>query len=148
MSKTKSDTSPSKYRVTDRGSFIGPTPANQIHYRPGMVFEPGKGDHKGFTEKIVRTLLDEGQIVPHTEFKSKVELPPQEVAVVGEEGISAPKARRTAVKHKSPWSEDPGALEGKSLDELNLLIIEKDPSSVPMETPEEARAWLSQDFKP
>lgn len=43
------------------------------------------------------------------------------------------------------WSFDPAALEGKSLDELNSLILDHDDSVEPYETEAEAVAHLTQD---
>lgn len=46
----------------------------------------------------------------------------------------------------SKWIFDPATLEGKPLEELNVLIKENGPDVEPFETIEEALAWLSQDF--
>ena len=41
---------------------------------------------------------------------------------------------------------DPEKLKAKSIDELNILVLEVDPDIQPFETSEEAIAWLSIDF--
>lgn len=46
----------------------------------------------------------------------------------------------------SKWSIDPASLTSKTLDELNVMILERDEKIEPFETPEEAVAFLSQDF--
>lgn len=48
----------------------------------------------------------------------------------------------------SPWTIDPSTLEGKDVDELNVMILERDPEQETMETVEEAVAFLSQDYVP
>ena len=47
----------------------------------------------------------------------------------------------------SKWSLNPADLEGKDLDELNVMVLERDETVDPFETVEEAVAWLSQDFE-
>lgn len=46
----------------------------------------------------------------------------------------------------SIWNLDPEQLKGKSLDELNVMILERDDTIDPFDTLEEAVAQLSQDF--
>ena len=48
----------------------------------------------------------------------------------------------------SRWDLDPDGLRGMTLDQLNVMILERDDSVEPQETVEEAVEWLSQDFKP
>lgn len=50
----------------------------------------------------------------------------------------------------SKWNFDPAALEGRTLDQLNSLVLEKDPNQQPFQVGEEAEAvaFLSRDFKP
>lgn len=45
----------------------------------------------------------------------------------------------------SSWKLDPAQLQGKPLQELNLMVLEIDNSIAPFETVEEAIAQLSQD---
>lgn len=111
-------------------------------------------------------LREEGPITP----EQFTENPPGKVkapALPGpgkEDGISENKALTTAVsngistsvKDKEPsteqtaqvtskWVLDPALLEGKTIDELNVMIVERDPKVEPFATAEEAVAWLSQD---
>lgn len=46
----------------------------------------------------------------------------------------------------SKWIFDPATLVGKPVAELNILIKERDPAVEAFETPEEAIAFLSQDY--
>lgn len=64
--------------------------------------------------------------------------------------LSSPKkAGKQAVSQRvSPWDVDPSTIKGKSLDELNVMILERDANQQPCTTVEEAIAFLSQDFKP
>lgn len=48
---------------------------------------------------------------------------------------------------QSPWIIDPAAIATKGLDELNVMIMERDAKVVPFNDPAEARAWLSQNWK-
>lgn len=48
-----------------------------------------------------------------------------------------------------PWDADPAMLAGKSVEELNVMIVERTPPGMQaeaFETPEEASAWLSQNY--
>jgi len=48
----------------------------------------------------------------------------------------------------SPWVLDPEELaKNDDLTALNVMILERDPDAKPLETIEEARAFLSQDFR-
>lgn len=47
-----------------------------------------------------------------------------------------------------PWNYNPAALKDKSLEELNALVLGISSSVSPFETPEEAIAHLSSNFKP
>lgn len=47
----------------------------------------------------------------------------------------------------SPWILDPKTLEGKTLDQLNVMIKEIDPSEDLFEDAKEAISFLSQDFQ-
>jgi len=59
---------------------------------------------------------------------------------------TAPSSPNPAdMRPTSPWKLDPAQLEGKPLQELNLMIKERDDSIEPFETVEEAIAQLSAD---
>jgi hypothetical protein len=42
---------------------------------------------------------------------------------------------------------DPDGIRGLALDQLNIMILERDDEVAPFETVEEAAAWLSQDYE-
>lgn len=46
----------------------------------------------------------------------------------------------------SIWNLDPATLQTQSLDDLNMMILERDEKVEPFASIDEARAWLSQDF--
>ncbi len=48
----------------------------------------------------------------------------------------------------SKWIINPALLHAKDLNQLNVMIRERDPSIQPFETREEAIAFISQDYKP
>lgn len=47
----------------------------------------------------------------------------------------------------SKWTIDPTSLEGRDLEQLNVMILERDPNQSPFATVEEAKAHLSQDYR-
>ena len=49
---------------------------------------------------------------------------------------------------QSKWDIDPSTLTGQTLVQLNAMIQEREPTAPKMPTIEEARAYLSRDFKP
>ena len=69
-------------------------------------------------------------------------------AVNGKELDSAVSKEPVIEQQKSPWILDPATLEGKSLQELNAMIFERDPSIDPLPSAERAKELLSMDFKP
>lgn len=46
------------------------------------------------------------------------------------------------------WNLDPATLSDKSIEQLNAMVLERDPKVKPFDTPEEAMAFLSSDFIP
>lgn len=59
---------------------------------------------------------------------------------------SAAPAPVDDVKTNGRWNFDPLMLNAKALEQLNAMIMERDPKTPPMPTKEEAVAFLSQDF--
>jgi len=49
---------------------------------------------------------------------------------------------------QTKWNFDPALLAGKEIDQLNVMIQERDPSVHPFDTVEEAIAFLSSEFQP
>lgn len=61
--------------------------------------------------------------------------------------ISKPaQAPASIVQPRSPWMLDPATLEGKTIEQLNVMVAERDPSIQAFPTAPEAVAFLSQDF--
>lgn len=65
----------------------------------------------------------------------KIQVPVSRILKSGEVDLS-----------KRLWDLDPDGLKGKSLEELNVMVAERDPEIPALDTVEEAVAWLSQDF--
>lgn len=76
------------------------------------------------------------------------------VTQINAKGVQEVSQRRTtdAKVENSPWNINPDELQGKSVDELNVMILERAPEGgdepPEFETPEEAVAYLSQDHAP
>ena len=51
------------------------------------------------------------------------------------------------IRARSCWEHDPDTIRGRSLEEMNLMIVDLDPRIRPFETVEEAVAQLSADFQ-
>jgi hypothetical protein len=58
-----------------------------------------------------------------------------------------PPVGRTGRVTPSIWTMDPDGIRGLALDQLNIMILERDDEVAPFETVEEAAAWLSQDYE-
>lgn len=76
-------------------------------------------------EWVVKTIIDD---VPEDLRQAEPEPEPEPVA-------------------RGPWRHNPDHLEGKSLDELNIMVQEQDEDIEPFETVEEAIFFLSQDYQ-
>jgi hypothetical protein len=57
-------------------------------------------------------------------------------------GLGAPEGQAPG-----KWGYDPATLQGNSIEELNGLVLSIDSAVQPFPTVEEARSWLSQDFR-
>ena len=136
------------FKVKKGGSILGP---NNVLYRSGQVVPSG--------------LLSAAQIKEHlssgylTALRSKPpELSPEEVEAglsAEEESTDAPPGVETNLgisEEGTPtitslWAIDPDGLRSMSLDQLNVMIMERDDKVEPFEDLEEAIAWLSQDYE-
>ena len=58
-----------------------------------------------------------------------------------------PPKGRTGRMNPSIWVVDPSGIRGLDVDQLNVMILERDAKVQPFETVEEASAWLSQDYE-
>lgn len=127
---------------------------------PGTVIVPGEIYSKSYIEVCIKS----GFIEVESVDKSAEAARERALAVLDENTVTlkvdaeietvgaAPKpeapvevATHTRVSH---WNLDPDGLRGKSLDDLNILVAERDPSVEPFTTVEEAIGWLSMDYSP
>lgn len=69
------------------------------------------------------------------------------ITLLSPSGVSTTSRPVTSVSQPpTPWTLDPTSLNGKTLEQLNVMIQERDDKVEPFQTVEEASAWLSQDF--
>lgn len=111
------------YRVTkDRGCQS----PNGIVYDSGQKIDSGE-----FDQGLLDRLVAKGFL----ETYDPNEAPPP------------PPAGRTGRIIPSIWIVDPSGIRGLSLDQLNIMILERDPDVAPFEDELEAAGWLSKDFE-
>lgn len=94
---------------------------------PDAVTKPTRSGE----EKVIQTL--EGPRGPGVRTSSR-----QKEPAPGERGGG---------QAPSVWTVDPANLEGKSLEELNVMVLDRDNSMEPFSTVEEAVAQLTADFQ-
>lgn len=111
------------YRVTqDRG----------CQSPQGVVYGPGQKVESGdFDQDLLDRLVKKGFLETYDP-----DAPPP----------PAPKGR-TGRTIPSIWTVDPDGIRGMSIEQLNIMILERDDSIEPFETVEEAVAWLTQDYE-
>ena len=108
----------------------------------GVIFKPGdrltKKAKTSLSAKILQSLLANGTLtsskvtVSGTPFlKTLVENPP----------------KPTKLDTVGRWDVDPINLTSMNLQQLNIMVLERDPTMTPFETIEEAAAQLFKDFK-
>jgi hypothetical protein len=154
-----------RLRVNFGGSVLGP---NNIIYRGGEIIPDGL-----LSAKQIQEHINSGYVSPVNESAAMplpdrlTETPPgveekpaiksgsddrrvskpEEVVTTSSGGVvsktTKKKIGRPAV---SIWNLDPAELSGKDIDDLNVMILERDDSIDPFETTEEAVAFLSKDF--
>lgn len=111
------------YRVTKDRGCLAPGGA---YYKPLCEI-----DQALFKPEGIQALIEAG-------FLESFEPAPSAPAPEGRTGLVSP----------SKWSLDPADLQDKGLDELNVMILEREEDLEQFETIEEARAWLTQDYQP
>jgi hypothetical protein len=62
-------------------------------------------------------------------------------------GTTPPAGAEPVQQEGSIWNLDPAGLQSKTLEQLNVMVGERDAQAQPFETTAEAIAWLSRDFK-
>ncbi|MBL4769478.1 MAG: hypothetical protein JKY94_17530 [Rhodobacteraceae bacterium] len=95
---------------------------------PGTIVE--------VSDEILQVLIKKGAVV-------SIESP--EALDVAVRGAGSLNKKGAEARHKFDYSEE--EMDELSLDELNVLVLEKSPEEDPFETEKEARAFLSQDAK-
>lgn len=103
---------------------------DRINLMPGDVI-----DHTLIADSLLKEWIGYGWIV-----ETVVEDVPEDLRHAEPEPEPEAPAR-------GPWRHNPDDLEGKSLDDLNIMVQELDESIEPFETEEEAIFFLSQDYQ-
>jgi hypothetical protein len=108
----------------------------------GMLFKPGEVLSRKalscISSRNLRRHLSDGTLVLK-EIAKPVSKP------VPNPEPPAPSSERFDPVKK--WNVNPVSLTGMGLQELNIMVLERDPTVPPFETIEEAAAQLSKDFK-
>jgi hypothetical protein len=111
------------YRVTQNRGCQSPS---GIIYAPGQKIDSGE-----FDQGLLDRLVTKGFL----ETYDPNEAPPP------------PPVGRVGRINPSIWAMDPSGIRGLDVDQLNIMILERDDRIEPFETAEEAAAWLCQDFE-
>lgn len=106
--------------------------------KPGMVLPEG-----AVAAKELPHLLRDGFLVRRGSADEEQQDEP--IAHMNAEGEVTP-VTAVAKAAESIWTLDPKGLKGKTLDQLNAMILERDPAVAPFEDAKEARAHLSQHY--
>ena len=123
-----------------------PVPDQLVERPPGMVDMPNVSS----SDNQVIVLRDAS--APVTAFGKK-DPGPGPIVITGDEKTIQQSVKLTGKKDKAPkqrtsiWDLNPDDLADKDLDDLNAMVLERDQDLPLFETPEEAIAQLSKDFK-
>jgi len=102
----------------------------------GQIFKPGDPLPDNLPEDRLQDCLKRGLII---EVKTGKAPPKAKVQIS--------KAWRASHQPVSKWALNPADLAGKTLKQLNIMILEKDQSMEPFDTLDQAVEALSKDFK-
>lgn len=103
----------------------------QKQYKSGDVL-----DSTMFSERELKVLVGEGWLVPLTSNPPKA----RENSGIG-------TVQRTSKEIQAgKWNLDPKLLKGKTIEQLNAMVIERDGQAGIFDTVEEATAFLSADY--
>lgn len=146
-----------KYRVSAGGAILG---YKQKIFKPGEIvpddyFPAGKIEEhlqSGYLVRNTRLALPPGALPPGVSTPVAMEIEQD----LTSEGIAKTKADRSrAIEVKSDpepavahgiWSLDPDGLQRMQIEELNVMVQERDAGVDHFDTVPEAVAWLSQDY--
>lgn len=155
-----------RYRITQGGSIHGP---DRKRYTAGMIVPDGFFRNQkahissGYLTPVNDNAIPEPQrpteVVPgrdvpivlkgNKEDKSEVIRLTTEHTPTGEPIVESTRTNDVGTpvtQVQSPWMLAPETLAGKGLEELNVMVHERDATIPPFEDPAEARAQLSQDY--
>jgi len=108
----------------------------------GMLFKPGdrltQKAKDSVSAKMLRRYLKDGTLNKGVHIATKKAEPDTPF-----KDVSKPIKLDTVGR----WDLDPIDLSGMSLQQLNIMVLERDPTMTPFETLEEVAAQLSKDFK-
>lgn len=138
------------YKVAPHGSVMMPdrsirkagahvTPEDfpsgiQEHVRSGYVIVEGSDDAPAGS-------IPGGAPLPAVSGDVPMKSTSGPIEVTARKEVPVPVVMKTGL-----FKHDPATLKGKKLSELNAMILEKSPHTEPMETKEEAIAFLSSDL--
>jgi len=110
----------------------------QVDFKPGMIITPG-----ALPEREIASLLKDGFIVARgTAVEETSESTP--IAHIKPDGtVTAAKPLPAVGK----WNLDPALLKGKSIEELNAIVIDRDAAVTPFDEVAEAVKFLSSEFQ-
>lgn len=141
------------YKVTNAGSVVTKT---------GKLVKSGEEISAEDVGAAAGELLRDGKIVEASarEVRGDVSTAPQESALVMDKDgnlVARPHTSVTIKAHERTvrqgeltgiWTCPVDTIKNKSLEELNAMVIERDPKMRPFDDRQEAIAQLSQDVKP
>lgn len=94
--------------------------------------------------------LDKTPALPVDTTDDRHSTPPDKIVVTTSGGVQSSSytapPEEIAKSDPSPWTIDPATIEGMDLDQLNVMVKERDESVSLFADEEEARAFLSQDY--
>lgn len=114
------------YRVSKKRGCTSP---KGVYFAPGAEIEEGDFGHDRIKQLTAAGFLEAYDPKPDTPT-SRAERP-------GRKGRVTP----------SIWNLDPAGLRGMSVEQLNVMVLERDAKVTPFETIEEAVWWLTQDYE-
>lgn len=124
---------------------------NSVRDHKGQVYQPGQFISERNLEEIGQERIENWVKRGYVE-RIDVDVPDDAAPVPGEEVSEEPspaqQRRDEGDTVTSKWNYSPEDVAGLDLDELNLLILDIDDEAEPAQTPDEARARLTQGYIP
>jgi hypothetical protein len=128
----------------------GKVVAENLTMHPEYIPNTPVADPPGTSVKPLRTagrndMLDASKSDPFAAPRESIHV--QTPSGIQTSSGPAEKAPQPVTHKQTLWHLDPAGLEGKTLDQLNVMILERDETVEPFGTTEEAIAFLSQHFE-